>query len=108
MRLLLLDLVDEVVDRLAHLALRLAEPLTELADVALAAPLGLELRIVHELAGLFLDVALRLLGLATNLVAVHAPLPFPDRESSKKPARSEKKMCRADASGRLRAVPLHV
>src|SRR5437868_11720497 len=75
-RELFLDVVDDVVDGLTDLALRLAEALAELAGGALAAALGLELRIVDGFARLFLHVAFRFFGLPTNLVAIHARPPF--------------------------------
>jgi len=78
--------------------------LAQLAGRALGAPLRLELRIVHELAGLFLDAFSALPRISSRFMRP----PVPDRESSKKTARSEKKMCTADASGRCRAVSLHV
>src|SRR5881396_1160300 len=106
-RELFLDVVDDVVDGLTNLPLRLAEALAELAGGALAAALGLELGIVDGFARLFLDVALRFFGLATNLVAIHARPPF-RIASREKPPRSNKKLCKATASGWRRAVPLHV
>src|SRR6267143_1155436 len=89
-----LDLVGDAVDRLTDLPLRLAESFPELSGAALGAPLGLEFRIVHELAGLFLDVALRLLGLATDLVAIHARLPFRTANREKKGAVQKKRSAR--------------
>ena len=74
-------------DGFTDLPLGLAELLAQLAGRALGAPLRLELRIVHELAGLFLDAFSALPRISSRFMRP----PVPDRESSKKTARSEKK-----------------
>src|SRR5262245_34386540 len=86
---LLIDLVGDVVDRLAGLALGLAKPLAHLAGSALAAALRLELRVIESFAGLFFDVALRLLGLALDLVTIHARLLRIARCCERNPTRSQ-------------------
>src|SRR5262245_19866196 len=86
---LLIDPVGDVVDRLAGLALGLAKPLAQLARSALAAALHLELRVIESFAGLFFDVALRLLGLALDLVTIHARLLRIARRCERNPTRSQ-------------------
>src|SRR6185436_4142154 len=71
--LFLFGLLGDVFDPFLNLALGLAEGLARRTGRPLDLAFGLELGVVENLARLVLHVALGLLGLALDLVAVHRP-----------------------------------